>query len=400
MITEAITASALDNLFQSLSQTSFEVVYWNGQRRIYGDEQPLFRLILKDEKLLYSLFREDPSLVFGEAYLDGRIDVEGDLIDVIRIAHRNEGNLGGNPSVKIVNPIARRTLWRRRDHYRQKQDIATHYDLGNEFFHLWLDNSMTYSCAYFKSIADSLEDAQVNKIDYSLRKLRIENGQSLLDIGCGWGALMIRAAEYFGACSTGITLSENQATFADFMIKSKNLTDQAVVQLKHYNDLGNKRYDRIISIGMIEHVGKPHLDEFFQSVANALNPGGLALLHMITSPKEGPVDPWIDKYVFPGGYIPAVAEIASYIYKYGFRLHDVENLCPHYLLTLEHWSERFERSVPIIRDMYDERFVRMWRLYLRGATAAFAESTLEVHQFLVSNGLSDALPMTRSDLYR
>jgi cyclopropane-fatty-acyl-phospholipid synthase len=268
---------------------------------------------------------------------------------------------------------------------RKKENIARHYDLGNDFFRLWLDESMTYSCAYFCDASDTLEQAQRQKVEHSLEKLRLQRGETLLDLGCGWGALVMRAAEQYGADATGITLSEEQHVEANAAIRSRGLQDKARVRLMDYGALAQegRQFDKVVSIGMIEHVGKAYLAEFARDVKLLLKPDGLALLHLITGATAGPMNSWMERYIFPGGYIPTLSEIIKHLETQSFHVREVEQLGPHYRRTLDEWSKRFERVVPAVREKFDERFVRMWRFYLRASSAGFREALVNVHQLLV-----------------
>jgi cyclopropane-fatty-acyl-phospholipid synthase len=398
---QKLTELALHKLFNAGHDRSFTVTYKNGTTQHFGDGPPQFAIRFNDDDIL-DLFGDDLLTSFGEAYMDGRLDVDGDLADLIFIALR-----GGLMAVNGKPPgFTGATLLRAASKLgfslqREKDNIAHHYDLGNDFFRLWLDRSLTYSCAYFKHDSDTLEQAQKQKIDHSLRKLGLQRGETLLDIGCGWGALVMRAAEAYGVKATGITLSEEQYEGANTAIASGGLKEKAGVRLTSYRTLAaeGEQFDKIVSIGMVEHVGKDHLAEFAGDAEQLLKPGGLALLHLITSVKEGPINQWIDKHIFPGGYIPTLSEIIAHLSDRDFRIWDVENLGQHYSLTLDHWSERFERVVTTVRDKFGERFVRMWRLYLRASSAAFRAGSIEVHQILVSRGQPAGFPMTREYIY-
>ncbi len=387
-------------LFSRVKDGSFTITYWDGTKHHYGDGDSLFNIHLKDPKILQCM-ADDAELSLGEAYMDGAIDLEGDVSEVIALAIRNhlwdtpETTNGVSKMIRGVIHGGRRSI------KQQKADIVHHYDLGNDFFRLWLDDTMTYSCAYFRSPQDTLEQAQRQKMDHTLHKLRLQPGNTLLDIGSGWGELAMQAAETYSVSALGITLSEEQYKASCKAVSERGLEGKASFRSEHYDILANEgvNFDKIVSIGMIEHVGKAHLSEFCQCVKTMLKPGGLALLHLITSPIEGPTGGWVNKYIFPNGYIPTLTELLNHLHAQDFRIWDVENIGPHYRLTLDHWSERFEKCAETVRKMFDERFVRMWRLYLRGASASFREDSLEVHQILVSKGKPVGLPLTREDVY-
>lgn len=395
---QMLVGHALRRFFEQVRGGSFAVTYSDGTTEHYGNSEPQFKISLCHENFL-DLLHGDLLTNFGDAYMDGRLDFEGDLADFMSLALRS-GLMSVTGEVKGFAGTALRAAGKLRSLKHEKENIAHHYDLGNDFFSLWLDESLTYSCAYFRNASDSLEQAQQQKIEHSLRKLRLQPGESLLDIGCGWGALVMRAAKHFGAKATGITLSEEQYAGASELIEARGLHGKASVRLTDYSSIaGEEEFDKIVSIGMMEHVGKAHLAGFTRGVETMLKPGGLALLHSITMVQEGPVNGWIEKHIFPGGYIPTLSELVRHLTSRDFRVLDVENLAPHYRMTLDHWSERFEQCVPQVRETFGERFVRMWRLYLRLSSAAFREGLVEVHQILVSRGQQRGLPLTREDLY-
>ena len=397
---QMLTEQALHKLFERARGGSFAVIYKNGTTEHFGDSEPQFTVRFNDDDIL-DLIGDDLLASFGEAYMDGRVDLDGDLADLMSLALRS-GLMSVTQTAQGFAGKALRAAGKLRSLKHEKENIARHYDLGNDFFRLWLDESLTYSCAYFRNASDTLEQAQKQKIEHSLRKLRLEPGETLLDIGCGWGALVMRAAEHYGVKATGITLSEEQYAGANAAIVERGLQDRASVRLIDYGTLAaeGKQFDKIVSIGMIEHVGKEHLAEFALNAEARLKPGGLALLHLITGVKEGLINHWVEKHIFPGGYIPTLPEIITHLSAQNFRVWDVENLAPHYRLTLDHWSERFERARPTVLKKFDERFVRMWRLYLRASSAAFREGAVKVHQILASGGQPQNLPLTREDIYK
>lgn len=391
---------ALDQVFARMSDGAFAVRYGDGATDRYGEGDPKFTVRFNNDDFL-SLVGDDPLTGFGEAYMDGRVDVDGDLADLISVAHRS-GLMSAAAQPEGFSAKALRAVGHLRHAHTEKSNIARHYDLGNDFFGLWLDESLTYSCAYFRHASDTLEQAQRQKVDHSLNKLRLHRDETLLDIGCGWGALVMRAAERDQAIATGITLSEEQYAGATAAIEAHGLRDRASVRLMNYSALPaeGKQFDKIVSIGMLEHVGQENLAGFVLALEKLLKPGGLALLHLITGVREAPTNHWIEKYIFPGGYIPTLTEMITHLAARDFRICDVENLAPHYRMTLDHWSDRFERVVPSVLEKFDAQFVRMWRLYLRASSAAFREGAIEVHQILVSRGQAAGLPLTREYIYR
>ncbi len=387
-------------LSEPIQNGSLTVVRPDGATEHFGSGEPQLTIRLHSGSL-FDLIGDDPLMTFGEAYMNGQVEVEGDLADLVSFAIRNGLVSASDAPRRLVRAVRRVAAVGVRSFRRHKKDIAHHYDIGNDFFRLWLDESLTYSCAYFRTPNDTLEQAQRQKNDYSLHKLRLQPNETLLDIGCGWGALVMRAAEGFGAQALGITLSEEQYTAVKATIESRGLHGNVAVQLRGYDELAREttQFDKIVSIGMAEHVGKAHLAEFARALETLLKPGGLALLHLITGIKKRLTNGWTEKYIFPGTYIPTLPEIIDRLSDGNLHVWDVENLAPHYSLTLDHWSDRFERSVPLIRKKFDERFVRMWRLYLRASSASFREGIIEVHQILLSRGQPRHLRLTREDLH-
>lgn len=392
--------SALRERLDNVRVGSLAIVHPDGTTTHYGNGEPVCTIVFRSGKFL-DLLSDDPLMSFGEAYMNGQVDVDGDLADLVSFAIQNGVAPTNDAPQSLVGAIRRVASVGLRSFKQQNRDIARHYDIGNDFFRLWLDESLTYSCAYFCTPSNTLEEAQQHKVDHSLRKLRLQPNDSLLDIGCGWGALVTRAAGGFGARALGITLSEEQYAGASAAIEVRRLLGKADVRLENYETLAHEgaQFDKIVSIGMAEHVGKARLAKFIRSLEVLLKPGGLALLHLIAGAKVRPTNGWTEKYIFSGSYIPTLAELINYLSECDLHVWDVENLGPHYKLTLDHWSDRFERSVPLIRKKFDDRFVRMWRLYLRASSASFRQGIIEVHQILLSRGQPSNLPLTREDLY-
>ncbi len=381
-------------LFKNLFSDTFELKLWDGSSEVYGEGNPEFKIIF-NEPIPKADIIKDPSLTFGEAYMTKKIDIEGSIQKVIESLYNNQESFLSN-SDKYANLLRMAT----NSIKNSKKNIEFHYDIGNDFYKLWLDDTMTYSCGYFKSKSDSLTQAQKNKVEHILKKLNLKEGETLLDIGCGWGELIISAAKKYKVKAMGITLSSEQLAKVKERIKSEGLEDLLEVELVDYRELKNRTFDKIVSVGMLEHVGQDHLAEYFSNVNNLLNDKGVSLLHCITSTEVGGNNTWIDKYIFPGGYVPAVRELINCMSDEKFTLIDAENLRLHYGRTLEHWAKNFENALPEIRKTKDETFIRMWRLYLNACAASFNSGNISIHQFVFNKGVNNDLPWTREYMYK
>ncbi len=381
-------------LFKNLFSDTFELKFWDGSSETYGQGDIKFKIIF-NEPIPKADIIKDPSLTFGEAYMTGKVDIEGSVQQVIESLYNNKDSFLCN-SDKYADLLKMAT----NNLKNSRKNIEFHYDIGNDFYKLWLDDTMTYSCGYFKSEDDSLTQAQKNKVEHIIKKLDLKEGETLLDIGCGWGELVISAAKQYKAKAMGITLSSEQLAKVKERIKNEGLEDLVEVQLVDYRELKNKKFDKIVSVGMLEHVGQDHLSEYFETIDNLLKDNGVSLLHCITAVKGGGNNTWIDKYIFPGGYIPGIAELVGYMSERNFDVIDVENLRLHYGRTLEHWAENFENALPEIRKTKDETFIRMWRLYLNSCAASFNCGNINIHQFLFNKGVNNDLQWTRDYMYK
>jgi cyclopropane-fatty-acyl-phospholipid synthase len=390
----------LHKLFQALSadfdEAPFTVEYWTGETAEYGRGQPAFRLCLRSQAAVRRILR-DGALGFGEAYMDDEIEVEGDLQALLRFQNApsfEPARLSAWEAARflISTFLTRDTL------AGARRNIARHYDLGNDFYRLWLDESMTYTCAYFRSPDDTLEQAQRNKHEHICRKLRLEPGHTLVDIGCGWGAMLFYAAENHGAVATGYTISQAQYDWVQAEIDRRGLRGRVTVRLQDYRE-AEGQFDRWVSIGMFEAVGRAYIPAYFESVKRLLKPGGTGLLHTIGSPRSLPNNPWVERYIFPGGYIPTLAETVAGMGKLDLNVHDLEDLRLHYGETLDEWHRRFSQHEAEVERRYGRRFVRMWRLYLVASAATFRHGTNRLFQIAFTNGLDNATPRTREYLY-
>ena len=369
---------------------SFTVRFWDGEEVKVGDKDPLFKIILHNpinkKELLTST-----TLAFGEAYMDKKLEVEGDFLlmlnTVLKYKEKFSTDFKGLP--KLFSNITSMK--------KQKEEVSYHYDLGNDFYSLWLDETMSYSCAYFKNESDSIYEAQMNKIHHLLKKLNLKEGLSLLDIGCGWGSLLIEAAKLYKVKGVGITLSQEQYNKFKERIKEENLEEYLDVRLMDYRELEKSKmtFDRVVSVGMLEHVGRENYRLFMKNVHTVLKPEGIFVLHYISGLYESEGDAWMRKYIFPGGVIPTLREMISISADYKFYTVDVESLRMHYAKTLLKWAENFENNLDTVKDMFDERFIRMWKMYLYSCAACFISGVIDLHQIVFTKGVNNELPLTR-----
>lgn len=361
-----------------------------GKEYQIGEGTPAFTVIFH-KTIPLSALATSTSLALGEAYMNGDLEIEGDLYEALNHF------LGQMGKFSTDEHALKKLMFTPSSKKNQRKEVSSHYDIGNDFYKLWLDDTLSYSCGYFMNEDDTLYRAQVNKVDYILKKLYLEEGMTLLDIGCGWGFLLIEAAKKYKIKGTGITLSEEQYKEFQNRIVSEGLKDYLTVKLMDYRDLPKSGmiFDRIVSVGMVEHVGRDNYQLFLDSVKQVLKPGGLFLLHFISGLSEHPGDPWIRKYIFPGGMIPSLREILSCMAEDQYHTLDVENLRPHYNRTLLCWEKNYREHIDEIRKMFDEKFVRMWDLYLASCAATFQNGIIDLHQILATKGVNNQLPMVR-----
>ena len=357
---------------------------------IVGRDRPEFTITLNEDLDKKELLTST-SLALGEAYMKEELEVDRDLYEVLNLF------LGQMGKFKMDKSALKKLILTSKAKKNQEKEVRFHYDIGNEFYRLWLDETMSYSCGYFKNAEDTLYDAQVNKADHILEKLQLQEGMTLLDIGCGWGFLLMRAAKKYGIKGTGITLSKEQYQKFSEDIEREGLKDRLQVELMDYRDLKHSgvQFDRVVSVGMLEHVGRGNYELFMENAEAVLKPEGLFLLHYISPQKEHEGDPWIKKYIFPGGTIPSLREIIDILPEYEFHVLDIESLRRHYNRTLLCWRENFLKHRAEIARMQGEEFTRMWELYLASCAATFNNGIIDLHQILTSKGINNRLPMTR-----
>jgi cyclopropane-fatty-acyl-phospholipid synthase len=376
------------------------VVLWDGQQLDLGIAAPQVTIKIPDASSLPYLLT--PSLAnLGKAYVEGKIDIEGRAHEIIRI--------GSALAASALKPEGRLARMARLSHHSKKVDaeaIQYHYDVSNDFYRAWLDDNLVYSCAYFENGDEDLATAQLKKIDHILTKIRVRPGDRLLDIGCGWGALIMRAAEKFGARCVGITLSQNQYDLARERVRRAGLSDRVDVRLEDYRDVSGK-FDRITSVGMFEHVGLKNLPMYFTRMQELLEDDGIAMNHGITSTDVDSggaaygASEFIDEYVFPHGELPHISLVLRTMQEGGLEALDVENLRRHYAKTCGIWADNFEGNANDIRALVDDKRFRIWRVYLAGSSYAFEQDWISLYQVAcVKAGRSPAaIPWSRRYIY-
>ncbi len=421
----------IEHAFGRTGLRRFSVRLWNGEIMPAETAPPRFTLALNHPGALRSMFRLPLELALGEAFIYGDFDIEGDIFAAIawmaglarasftpaeawnllrRVRALPSGNLhpaqGRGPARLKGRPHSR---------VRDRAAITYHYDVGNDFYRLWLDRRMTYSCAYFITGEEDLDTAQQQKYEHICRKLRLQPGERLLDIGCGWGGLALYAARHYGVQAVGVTLSARQSEYAARQIAAAGMSGRAEIRLQDYRDLTDESFDKIVSVGMFEHVGRAHLPEYFSHVYRLLKPGGLFLNHGISRRPPEAVgraralverrilgsNAFIQRYVFPDGELVPLSEVNLYAEQAGFEVRDVENLREHYARTLRRWVRRLEARWQEAVQVSDEVTARIWRLYMAASAYGFEAGNINVNQTLLHKAVPGRrfLPWTRADIY-
>ncbi|MGE5246138.1 MAG: class I SAM-dependent methyltransferase [Betaproteobacteria bacterium] len=375
---------AVSRIHQHVASARLRFVLWDGFEIPSASGPPVAAIHFKNRSALYS-WLWNPELYFGEAYMFGSVEVRGDLVDTLVEVYRALEDAG--PS--------RPRWWRSNDISTSRANVHHHYDLGNDFYRLWLDRELLYTCAYFPTPAYGLEDAQRAKMNLVCRKLALQEGERVLEAGCGWGALALFMARHYGVSVTACNLSHEQIAYARERAAQEGLAGRVEFVEDDYRNMRGE-HDVFVSVGMLEHVGLPDYPTFGNLIDRTIGRHGRGLLHFIGRDASLPLNPWIRRRIFPGAYPPTLREVFDRVLEpHTLSVLDVENLRLHYATTLDHWRRRYENAVDRIRSMFDEPFVRAWRLYLAGSQAAFTTGSLQLFQVVFARGGSNSIPWTR-----
>lgn len=385
----------LRKLLTALGHPPVEMVLWDGQTVKTSMAESVARIHYHDRATLLRIFI-NPEENFGDAYAAGTVSIEGNLLDCIevvlsaRYARSDRSVL--QKYFKNLLPKPRNSV------IRARRNIYHHYDISNDFYKLWLDEQMAYTCAYFPTESTSLEQAQIAKFDHVCRKLWLQPGEQVVEAGCGWGALALHMVREYGVKVHAYNISKEQLAYARERARQEGLEDRVTFIEGDYREITGQ-YDAFVSVGMLEHVGKNHFDELGETIDRVLKKEGRGLIHSIGRDKPRPMNNWIDKRIFPGAYPPSLQEMMSILEPWRLAVLDVENLRLHYAKTLEHWLRRYVNVENKVQDMFDDSFVRAWKLYLAGSAATFSAGELQLFQVLFSRNSNNRIPWHRGHLY-
>jgi len=386
----------LDRLYSAIGGAPVRIVL-NGQEVGPTDTAPIATVHVQDRHTLLALLA-DSEVGFGDAYADGRIQVDGDLVRLLDVVYESMSQRSPRANW-YARTFSKWLEWRQDNSIRgSRNNIHRHYDLGNDFYRLWLDREMVYTCAYFPEPHATLERAQTAKMDHVCRKLRLQPGERVVEAGCGWGSLALHMAREYGVAVKAFNVSREQIEFARLRAREEGLDGQVEYIEDDYRSVTGK-FDVFVSVGMLEHVGKRHYQELGCVIHNSIGDSGRGFLHFIGRDHQAAFSRWIRKRVFPGAYIPTLCEALEVLEPRKFAVQDVENLRQHYAKTLEHWLERYEASRQQVVSMYDAAFFRSWQLYLAGSLAAFRKGSLQLFQVLFSGSKCAPIFWTRAPLY-
>ncbi|MHB8345895.1 MAG: class I SAM-dependent methyltransferase [Acidiferrobacterales bacterium] len=382
-------------LLKTIGSPPVRFLLWNGEEVSGCKDTPIARVYIADRMALLRLI-VNPDLYFGECYSSGRLDVEGDLVEFIESVYRASAAV---PDGSLIQRLISRTGGARPNTPAGSRDnIHRHYDIGNDFYRLWLDEQMVYTCAYFTDSDATLEQAQVAKMDHVCRKLRLRAGETVVEAGCGWGSLARHMARRYGVRVMAYNISHEQVMYARELAKNEGLEGLVEYVEDDYRNISG-HFDAFVSVGMLEHVGIDHYHELGDVIHRCLRNSGRGLIHSIGRNRAMPMNAWIEKRIFPGAYPPTLGEMMQILEPWEYSVLDVENLRLHYARTLEHWLWRFEKASDRVAAMFDESFVRAWRLYLAGSVAAFRASEMQLFQVVFAPRNNNNIPWTREHIY-
>lgn len=386
----------LEKIHRSVGRPAIRLALANGPEVSPENARAVATVRIRNRKTLFELIF-DPDSGFGDAYSDGRITIEGDLVAALEELHRTTPPLDAQDWYTRV--VSRCLAFAQRNSVRgAHNNIHRHYDLSNDFFRLWLDSQLNYSCAYFPSASMTIEDAQSAKMDYICRKLSLQPGERVVDVGSGWGALALHMAQHYGVNVRGFSISHEQIVWSRRLARELGLDHRVEFIEDDYRDITGK-YDAFVSVGMLEHVGAEHYGEMGRAIDRSLEGNGRGLLQVIGRNQPRPFSNWVHKRIFPGAYAPSLRQIMDIFEPWDFSILDVENLRLHYARTLQCWLDRFEDAASVISRQFGPEFVNTWRLYLAGSIAGFRAGTLQLFQLVFARGEYPSLHPTRAHLY-
>jgi cyclopropane-fatty-acyl-phospholipid synthase len=385
----------LTRMMESLGKPPLDLVLWDGQVLASANGAPAAQVLIHDRGALLKLIA-NPELGFGEMYAAERIDVRGDLVQCLEAIYRSMRGAGRTPiAQKLLAPFNAPAS---NTQPRARRNIHHHYDIGNDFYKLWLDRNLVYTCAYFPEPDMSLERAQTAKLDYVCRKLRLAPGETVLEAGCGWGALALHMAQHYGVAVRAYNISREQIAYARERALAEGLDGRVQFIEDDYRNVDGE-FDAFVSVGMLEHVGVDQYQTLGAVIDRTLKAGGRGLIHSIGRDRPSPMTPWIERNIFPGARPPSLSQMMQIFEPYAFSVLDVENLRLHYARTLELWLARYESNVERVTQMFDPAFVRTWRLYLAGSVAAFRSGDMQLFQVCFNRSGDNRIPWTRHHLY-
>ena len=384
----------VEKAMRAFGNPPVQVVLWNGQEISSNTDNPVARVLIRDRGALLKLVA-DPELSFGELYSENRIEVQGNLLEFLEAVYRVWPVSSQSKIETLLSPLYGS---RRNSLSGSRDNIHHHYDIGNDFYKLWLDERMLYTCAYFPSPGISLEDAQLAKMDHVCRKLRLQPGDKVVETGCGWGGLALHMAKHYGVTVTAYNISSEQIALSRQRARDEGLDGQVEFIQDDYRNVRGE-YDVFVSVGMLEHVGIHNYRELGGVIDRSLKPDGRGLIHTIGLNFPRPMDAWTERHIFPGANPPSLAQMMQIFEPFDFSVLDVENLRLHYARTLEHWLQRYEDNIDRVTEMFDSAFVRAWRLYLAGSLMTFKTGGMQLFQVNFTRAGNNRIPWTRQFLY-